>query len=101
MSSIPFLAILFLAIEAPCTADTWDADTYEAWIKHRQAIIEAVYGLNQGLVDGDIDPDRWMLDRTSGRVLSHAPSSRERKAVPTEKGVVLAPLTPAERGQSP
>ena len=66
-----------------------------------QAAVEAVYGLNQGLVDGDIDPDRWMLDRTSGRVLSHVPSSRERKAVPTENGVVLAPLTPEERGQSP
>ena len=28
-----------------------------------QAVIEAVYGLNQGLVDGTVEPDRWILDR--------------------------------------
>ena len=28
-----------------------------------QGIIESVYGLNQGLVDGAVEPDRWILDR--------------------------------------
>jgi len=37
--------------------------------------VEAVYGLNQGLVDGTIEPDRWSLDRRTGRVVEHgAPS---------------------------
>jgi phosphoenolpyruvate synthase/pyruvate phosphate dikinase len=27
-----------------------------------QALIEAVHGLNQGLVDGTVEPDRWVLD---------------------------------------
>ncbi len=36
-----------------------------------QMLIEAVWGLNQGLVDGDIDPDRWHLDRDSGRIAAH------------------------------
>jgi pyruvate,water dikinase len=39
--------------------------------------IEAVYGLNQGLVDGTIEPDRWSLDPRSARVVEHlAPPER-------------------------
>ena len=66
-----------------------------------QAVVEAVYGLNQGLVDGDIEPDRWTLEGKSGRVLSHTPASRERKAVPGAEGVTLGPLTPDERNRPP
>lgn len=33
-----------------------------------QAVIESVRGLNQGLVDGEIEPDRWLIDRQTGRV---------------------------------
>ena len=41
--------------------------------------VEAVYGLNQGLVDGTIQPDRWSLDRRSARVVEHlAPPERLR-----------------------
>ena len=35
----------------------------------RQALIEAVHGLNQGLVDGVVEPDRWTLDRRDGALL--------------------------------
>jgi pyruvate,water dikinase len=43
------------------------------------AVVESVYGLNQGLVDGSIEPDRWILDRASGEVTSHtAPEARRR-----------------------
>jgi phosphohistidine swiveling domain-containing protein len=43
------------------------------------AVVESVYGLNQGLVDGSIEPDRWILDRASGKATSHtAPESRRR-----------------------
>jgi pyruvate,water dikinase len=42
-----------------------------------EALIEAVWGLNQGLVDGSVEPDRWRLDRSSGEVVEHrAPSRR-------------------------
>jgi pyruvate,water dikinase len=41
-----------------------------------QAVIESVYGLNQGLVDGSIEPDRWLLDRQSGKIISHFPADR-------------------------
>jgi pyruvate,water dikinase len=36
-----------------------------------QAVIEAVYALNQGLVDGVVEPDRWILDRATGEIVSH------------------------------
>ncbi|GAB6192474.1 hypothetical protein JCM39068_22230 [Desulfocastanea catecholica] len=38
-----------------------------------QLIIEAVYGLNQGLVDGDVEPDRWILDRNIEKPPIHSP----------------------------
>jgi pyruvate,water dikinase len=45
------------------------------------AVVESVFGLNQGLVDGSIEPDRWMLDRTSGEVTSHAAPEERRRLV--------------------
>jgi pyruvate,water dikinase len=62
--------------------------------------VEAVYGLNQGLVDGTIEPDRWGLDRASGRVVEHqAPADRKRLAVRGGESVVEA--VPAEQATKP
>ncbi len=41
------------------------------------AIIEAVPGLCAGLVDGEIDPDRWQLRRADGAILTWQPGQRE------------------------
>ena len=38
-------------------------------LRRNVAIIEAVPGMNKELVDGDVDPDRWVLDRASGKVV--------------------------------
>ena len=65
-----------------------------------QAIVESVHGLNQGLVDGSVEPDRWVLERATGRVLSHAPAKRESLIAPTTQGTSLQPLD-AERAQRP
>jgi pyruvate,water dikinase len=51
-----------------------------------QAVIEAVYGLNSGLVDGTVEPDRWILDRQTGRILSHRPARRENWVRPSTDG---------------
>ena len=51
-------------------------------------VIESVYGLNQGLVDGTIEPDRWILDRSRGKVVSHTPASRSHALYPAEGGTV-------------
>jgi pyruvate,water dikinase len=45
------------------------------------AVVESVYGLNQGLVDGSIEPDRWILDRASGTATSHAAPEARRRLV--------------------
>ena len=39
-------------------------------------MIESVYGLNQGLVDGLVQPDRWILDRERKTIVSHTPADR-------------------------
>ncbi len=57
-----------------------------------QVIVESVYGLNQGLVNGMVEPDRWVLDRHKKTVLSHKPAQREHWMIPSEHGVEKAPL---------
>ena len=57
-----------------------------------QAVIEAVWGLNEGLVDGRVEPDRWILDRGSGRILSHIPARRSEAVFPGEQGTELRAL---------
>jgi pyruvate,water dikinase len=57
-----------------------------------QAVIESVYGLNQGLVDGTVEPDRWIVDRATGEVVSHVSASRDQVLVAETGGVRLKPL---------
>lgn len=59
-----------------------------------QAVIESVYGLNQGLVDGVVEPDRWILDRKRRAIVAHTPAHRSSRMVPHVNGVVLEPLPP-------
>ncbi|MCJ7680082.1 MAG: PEP-utilizing enzyme, partial [Candidatus Aminicenantes bacterium] len=59
-----------------------------------QAVIESVYGLNQGLVDGTVEPDRWILERISGNILSHMQPDRDRWVTPTVDGATLEDLPP-------
>ena len=49
------------------------SSSVRARLMHPQLIIEAVYGLNQGLVDGDVEPDRWILDRNILKPPRHSP----------------------------
>ena len=57
-----------------------------------QTVIESVYGLNQGLVDGQVEPDRWFVDRKSKKIISHTPAHRDRRMVPGKGSVVFEPL---------
>jgi pyruvate,water dikinase len=51
------------------------------------AIVEAVPGPCGDLVDGLVDPDRWILDRISGEVVEWRPGEREEE----EAGPILEP----------
>lgn len=66
-----------------------------------QALIEAVHGLNQGLVDGTVEPDRWTLDRRSGIVLDHRPAERLEAVRPAATGVLIMPLEAELTGVAP
>ncbi|MDJ0816263.1 MAG: PEP/pyruvate-binding domain-containing protein [Desulfobacterales bacterium] len=66
-----------------------------------QAVVECVYGLNQGLVDGQVEPDRWILDRQRKTVVSHTPAVRRDRMVPRLGGVELAPLPDALATKTP
>jgi phosphoenolpyruvate synthase/pyruvate phosphate dikinase len=65
-----------------------------------QAIIESVHGLNQGLVDGTIEPDRWIIDRYSNKIVSHTSPERKNWIIPSPNGVHSAAL-PAEQSARP
>jgi pyruvate,water dikinase len=66
-----------------------------------QSVIEAVYGLNQGLVDGTVQPDRWILDRKTGRVISHKSVLRGKRMVSSHDGIRLRPLNDELREKQP
>ena len=66
-----------------------------------QAVIESVHGLNQGLVDGEIEPDRWMIDRVSGNIVKHTQPERTHWFVPSQGGVDRAPLPHAKAARPP
>jgi rifampicin phosphotransferase len=70
-------------------------------VHENQSAVEAVYGLNQGLVDGTVEPDRWTLDRDSGQILTHHPARRQKILVPGPKGVQLESLPRALRNRAP
>ncbi|MBP1910202.1 PEP/pyruvate-binding domain-containing protein [Methanolobus bombayensis] len=58
-----------------------------------QMVLESVYGLNEGLVSGDIEPDRWILDRKTGVILQHtAPSTRIKNIILKEIGTTINEL---------
>jgi pyruvate,water dikinase len=57
-----------------------------------QTVIEAVHGLNQGLVDGAIEPDRWVLARSNGRIIRHEAARRDKYVVTSAEGCRKAPL---------
>jgi pyruvate,water dikinase len=57
-----------------------------------QGVIESVYGLNQGLVDGAVEPDRWILDRREKTIISHTAAERKYWIITGESGVRLDAL---------
>jgi pyruvate,water dikinase len=65
------------------------------------AVVEAVPGPCSDLVDGAVDPDRWILARATGRVLDWRPGKREETTgtpVPLLGGADLDVILGALRG---
>lgn len=66
-----------------------------------QAVIESVHGLNQGLVDGTVEPDRWIVKRASREILSHVEPVRDCWVAPVEGGAALEALPPELASRPP
>lgn len=66
-----------------------------------RSALEAVYGLNQGLVDGVVQPDRWILDRETGTIHSHTPAHRDAALMPAPQGVRQQPIPPPRQNKPP
>ena len=60
-------------------------------------IVEAVPGACGDLVDGAVDPDRWVLDRSSGEVLSWRAGERNESS---STAALLAPRRPSPAARS-
>ncbi len=65
-----------------------------------EAVIEAVPGLNQGLVDGIVEPDRWHLRRTDGAPRAYRQAQHDRQISPAATGVQTVSL-PATENAAP
>jgi phosphohistidine swiveling domain-containing protein len=67
-----------------------------------QMVIEAVYGQNQGLVDGAVEPDRWFIRKATGEILSHQPPAARNSMVRLASGgAVLSDIDPALAASAP
>jgi phosphohistidine swiveling domain-containing protein len=64
-------------------------------------VVEAVWGLNEGLVDGTVEPDHWELSRDDGSLLQHREVTRACVLSPAPDGVRLEPLTDHRRNAAP
>jgi len=76
------------------------AFTVDPTDEHR-AVIEAVHGLNQGLVDGTIEPDRWVLSRDHEQIMAHTPANRRYYLLPGPEDVRKVELPSDLAGNPP
>ncbi|MDZ4199842.1 MAG: PEP/pyruvate-binding domain-containing protein, partial [Kiritimatiellia bacterium] len=86
------MAVLVQSLaEGTCSGVAFSRNPHRA----EEAMIEAVYGLNAGLVDGTIEPDRWTLDRGTGRITSHTAAKRSHAMAVGPSGIERQALDPA------
>lgn len=64
-------------------------------------MIESVWGLNQALVDGTLEPDRWQISRRDGRVCEKHLVRHLEALRPVDNSFALVPISPSVVGRSP
>jgi pyruvate,water dikinase len=68
---------------------------------HRgQMVVDAVWGLGEGLVSGRVTPDHWVVDAGTGKVVEARVVRKEVMTVPQTDGTTTLPV-PAERQLRP
>jgi pyruvate,water dikinase len=68
---------------------------------NHECVIEAVFGLNKGLVDGDVQPDRYHLDRKTGDIRSVVHADHDRHVVPSKHGTGFTTSLPGSSSPMP
>jgi len=58
-------------------------------MNEHESVIEAVYGLNQAMVDGTVEADRWILEFSTGRILNVKEAVKEKICAPLPGGTGL------------
>ena len=66
-----------------------------------EGIVESVHGLNQGLVDGAVEPDRWIFNRKEESIKEHHTPLREKFMTPSGEDVILCKLPGNKSLQAP
>jgi pyruvate,water dikinase len=64
-------------------------------------MIESVYGLNQGLVDGTVEPDRWILSRSNGNIISYTPAIKEKLVTAEKSGITVSAIAESITRKAP
>jgi len=54
-----------------------------------------------GLVDGTVEPDRWILERSEGRIIEYRAAKKRQAVLPSEDGIRLAPVEPHTQNVPP
>jgi pyruvate,water dikinase len=65
-----------------------------------QVLIEAVWGLGEAIVGGQVTPDQWIVEKKSGHVLSRRIGEKTMMTAPIEQGTAETPVPVEKRGQS-
>ena len=64
--------------------------------------VEAVHGLNQGMVDGTVEPDRWNVKRSNLKLFDHIPASEHQKIMmPCSHGISLEKIPTNKKDKAP
>jgi pyruvate,water dikinase len=97
----PFKSCMAVVIQEVINGDSSGVAFSESPERPECVSVESVHGLNQGLVDGTVEPDRWNVNRNTLQICGFFPASERTKTVqPSGDSVALLELA-ADKKNSP
>ncbi|TVR69494.1 MAG: hypothetical protein EA427_08110, partial [Spirochaetaceae bacterium] len=65
-----------------------------------QLLLNASWGLGEAIVSGEVNPDQWVIDKESGRIVESTIARKEQMTIRTSDGIAHAEV-PAEQQETP
>ncbi|TVQ96921.1 MAG: hypothetical protein EA403_15490 [Spirochaetaceae bacterium] len=65
-----------------------------------QLLLNASWGLGEAIVSGEVNPDQWVIDKESGRVVETSIARKEQMTTRTSDGIAHSPV-PVELQEKP